>query len=169
MKRLFALLLCLMMALSLIPAAAAEDIEIIDIPEETGEDPISIIDPEAVAPAPADEPMAGDVAINETNFPDSHFRSYLTRFDKDKDGVFSASEIAEVTYMTAVQWNISSLQGLKFFTALTYLDCRNNLLTELEIGITENQNLVYLDCSNNDYLTSVDNLQAKGEVKEPVK
>ncbi|MBR5342904.1 MAG: leucine-rich repeat protein [Oscillospiraceae bacterium] len=70
MKRLLALLLCLVMALSLIPAAAAEDIEIIDIEEEPGEEPIVIIDPEAPAepeppaeteaepPAEAAEPMA---------------------------------------------------------------------------------------------------------------
>ncbi|MBR5343015.1 MAG: hypothetical protein IK149_03870 [Oscillospiraceae bacterium] len=43
MKRLLALLLCLVMALSLIPAAAAEDIEIIPIEEEPGEEEIVIV------------------------------------------------------------------------------------------------------------------------------
>ncbi|MBR5342714.1 MAG: leucine-rich repeat protein [Oscillospiraceae bacterium] len=61
MKRLLALLLCLVMALSLIPAAAAEDIELIDIedPEETvepAEELITIVDPEE----PAAEPTGGE-------------------------------------------------------------------------------------------------------------
>ena len=58
MKRILALLLCLSLCLSLIPAAAAEDIELIE-PEETEDAaPIEIIDPIAAAEAaePADEP-----------------------------------------------------------------------------------------------------------------
>ena len=49
MKRIFALFLCLMMVLSLIPAAAAENIEIVEAEELsmlTGEDPIAVIYPE---------------------------------------------------------------------------------------------------------------------------
>ena len=45
MKRVLSLILCLVLCLSLLPAAAAEDIEIV----ETAEDPISVIDPVAVA------------------------------------------------------------------------------------------------------------------------
>ena len=48
MKRLLALLLCLVLALSLIPAAAAEDIEIVDIEEE---EPIAVVEPAAEEPA----------------------------------------------------------------------------------------------------------------------
>ncbi|MBR5343026.1 MAG: hypothetical protein IK149_03925, partial [Oscillospiraceae bacterium] len=62
MKRLFALLLCLVMALSLIPAAAAEDVEIVDIEESEETIPVVETEPENV-PVPN-----GDVAINETNF-----------------------------------------------------------------------------------------------------
>ena len=61
MKRLFTLLLCLVMALSLIPAAAAEDIEIVEIdpvgvgvspwPDPIDEELIEIIDPEEPAEA----------------------------------------------------------------------------------------------------------------------
>ena len=55
MKRLLALLLCLVMALSLIPAAAAEDIEIVEIEpvgagaldDPSDEELIEIVDPEA--------------------------------------------------------------------------------------------------------------------------
>ena len=66
MKRVLALLICLVMVLSLIPAAAAEDIEIIDIetgredvPGDTGEEElIAIVDPEETLTTPGDELMA---------------------------------------------------------------------------------------------------------------
>ncbi|MBQ9433780.1 MAG: hypothetical protein IJU26_06145 [Synergistaceae bacterium] len=42
----------------------------------------------------------GDVEINETNFPDSTFRTYVrTNFDKDSDGNLSDTEIRSATYM----------------------------------------------------------------------
>ncbi len=71
MKRLLALLMCLVMVLSLIPAAAAEDIEIVeietgreDIPEDTGEEElIAIIDPEETLTPPGDELMASKPTI----------------------------------------------------------------------------------------------------------
>ena len=63
MKRVLALILCLVLCLSLLPAAAAEDIVIID----TEEDPITIIEPKApaepeIAPAPAERNDFGEVA-----------------------------------------------------------------------------------------------------------
>ena len=61
MKRLFALLLCLVMPLSLIPAAAAEEIEIIEVDEEELEIPedeelIDIIEPKTTF-EPTGEPV----------------------------------------------------------------------------------------------------------------
>ena len=39
----------------------------------------------------------GDVAIDETNFPDENFRQYVkTEFDKDNNDSLSAEEIAAV-------------------------------------------------------------------------
>ena len=61
MKRLLALLLCLVLALSLIPAAAAEDIEIVGV-DETEEDLITIVDPEAPEETEPEENDYGIVA-----------------------------------------------------------------------------------------------------------
>ena len=61
-KRILALLLCLSLCLSLIPAAFAEDIEIAD--EEETLDEIALIEPETV-PALPDEPEAETVASGE--------------------------------------------------------------------------------------------------------
>ena len=73
MKRLLALLLSLVMALSLIPAAAAEDIEIIDPEQEpvgvgalddlSDEGLIELVEPEESAIVPDDEIMASVVTI----------------------------------------------------------------------------------------------------------
>ena len=44
---------------------------------------------------------AGDVAIDETNFPDKNFRKYVEdNFDTSKDGPLSADEIAAAKDIT---------------------------------------------------------------------
>ena len=150
MKRLLALLLCLVMALSLIPAAAAEDVEIVDIEESEETIPVVETEPEN-APVPN-----GDVAINETNFPDAKFRSYVSsKFDSNGDGMFSASEIAAVTSIDVHRSNISTLTGVEFFTALKYLNCDENSLSSLDVSgcvaletlYCENCALTYLNVS----------------------
>ena len=51
---------------------------------------------------------ADDVEINEANFPDANFRSYVqTEFDKDGDKKLSSAEIA------AVKQIIASTTGIK--------------------------------------------------------
>ena len=129
MKRLLALLLCLVMALSLIPAAAAEDVEIVDIEESEETIPVVETEPENV-PVPN-----GDVAINETNFPDDNFRSYVSEnFDTNGDGKLSASEIAAATSIYVTECSITTLKGVEYFTALEELRCVETTLTSLDIG-----------------------------------
>ena len=97
----------------------------------------------------------GEVRINATNFPDGAFRVYISKnFDKDSDGLLSDAEIAGATEISINNLDaISSLQGVKYFTALTDLHCYATELTELDVsGCTA---LEYLVCSNNE-LTSLD-------------
>lgn len=50
-----------------------------------------------LAPVPAFA-AAGDVAINEENFPDANFRSYVSsNFDRNYNGVLSEAERNAVT------------------------------------------------------------------------
>ena len=146
MKRLLALLLCLVIALSLIPAAAAEDIKIVEIEEE----PIAVIDPEAEAAETA--AVNGSVTINAANFPDDNFRSYVSdNFDANGDGVLSASEIANAVSMYyCCDLDILSLKGIEYFTALEKLDCSSNSLTALDLS--HNTALKYLNCDSNDLI-----------------
>ena len=69
------------------------------------------------------------IAINETNFPDKNFRSWLLEQDYGKDGVLTKKAIKGVTEIDVSQKDISSLDGIEHFTALTELDCSYNNLT----------------------------------------
>ena len=87
------------------------------------------------------------VQINEENFPDENFRNYLLQQDYGQDGKLTEDEINGITSIVVVSSNISSLQGIEYFTALTYLDCYNNLLTSLDVS--NNTALTSLSCHIN--------------------
>ena len=93
------------------------------------------------------------IVIDKENFPDDIFREYLLGQDYGKDGVLTEREIMNITEMDVYDMDISSLQGIEYFTALTVLDCDDNELTTLDIS--KNTALVKLYCSMN-YLTSLD-------------
>lgn len=96
---------------------------------------------------------AGDVAINEANFPDAKFRGYVNDFDTDGDGNLSASEISAVTEIRIIMGGISDLTGIEYFTGLEELVCTANRLTSLDVS--KNVNLSTLTCDENQ-LTSLD-------------
>ena len=97
---------------------------------------------------------AGDVEINEANFPDANFRSYVqTEFDKDGDKKLSSAEIATVKEIIASLRGIKNLKGIEFFTALETLNCVQCELTELDVS--KNTKLTRLSCWKNK-LTALD-------------
>ena len=97
---------------------------------------------------------AGDVAINEVNFPDPNFRSYVqSAFDTDYNGYLSASEITKIRNVHCESLNIYSLKGIEFFSDLSGLWCKNNHISELDLSGNPNINGVW--CSGNDF-TSLD-------------
>ena len=75
-----------------------------------------------------------NIAINEENFPDSKFRSYLLAQDYGKDKLLSMEEIATITLMNVSSKGIKSLKGIEFFTALTHLECQNNSIEDLDLS-----------------------------------
>ena len=90
---------------------------------------------------------AGYVEINETNFPDAKFRSFVKEnLDKNNDGILDAGEIAAVKKIEANKMGIKSLEGVGFFTALETLKCWDNELTGLDLS--KNTALKNLQCSN---------------------
>ena len=94
-----------------------------------------------------------DVDINEENFPDGNFRSFLLEQEYGSDGVLTDAEIAGVTSIDVTGKDIQSLKGIEFFTALKKLECGENQLTALDVS--KNIALEELDCITNQ-LTALD-------------
>ena len=105
------------------------------------------------------DPDAKDVTIDETNFPDANFRSWLKSQSYGFDGVLTPGEIYFTTSIIVKNKNIQSLKGIEFFTALTTLYCGGNQLTALDVS--KNTELQYLSCENNQ-ISSLDLSQNKG-------
>lgn len=84
--------------------------------------------------------------LNETNFPDDNFRTYLSEtFDLDKDGVILNHDVKELRVSNK---EISSLKGIELFPAITVLQCGGNRLRELDLR--NNKALMRLWCYEND-------------------
>ena len=96
---------------------------------------------------------ADGVAINEANFPDENFRKRISKFDTDNNNFLSESEISSVTNIDVVNSGIRSLDGIEYFSSLTWLYCYNNQLTSLDVS--KNTALIMLACNENQ-LTSLD-------------
>ena len=100
------------------------------------------------------------ILINEENFPDPNFRSWLLKQDYGADGVITDDEIAGITSIdfekewdTPNEERISTLEGIQYFTALTTLSCGYNALTSLDVS--NNTALTTLECYFNQ-LTSLE-------------
>lgn len=90
---------------------------------------------------------AGEVAIDETNFPDAKFRQYvLDRCDTDKDSTLSNEEIQAVTTIDCRYFSIKNLKGIEHFAALQILNCKSNFISSLDVS--ENTALKELYCGN---------------------
>ena len=94
-----------------------------------------------------------DVVINEENFPDANFRTYLKSQSYGADGVIMKSEINNLKSIDVHGQGISSLKGIEYFVALQYLYCYENQLTVLDVS--KNISLQALGCSNN-HLSALD-------------
>ena len=90
----------------------------------------------------------GDIAIDETNFPDENFRDYVAgEWDKNQDKYFSPSEIANAKWISCDNKEISNLKGIEFFTNIWLLECYYNNLTTIDLS--HNKKLSYINCHHN--------------------
>ncbi|MBQ6774819.1 MAG: putative Ig domain-containing protein [Synergistaceae bacterium] len=88
------------------------------------------------------------LAITPANFPDKAFREYIElTYDKDQNGYLDNDEIKFVVDMELNSLNISSLEGIKYFTELVSLKCSKNNLAVLDLS--QNKNLQYVHCMAN--------------------
>ncbi len=93
------------------------------------------------------------VAINERNFPDGNFRTFVAQFDTDENGYLNNDEIAAVTVIEVSEKDISDLKGIEHFTALTELYFGRNQVTGVDLSA--NTALKMLSCHSNE-LTALD-------------
>ena len=109
--------------------------------------------------------QSAGVAIDNTNFPDANFRSFVaSSFDEDNDNYLSDTEINAAENINCAKKGISDLTGISHFTALKSLKCFNNQLTALDVSknvaLTKlhcwGNSLTKLDVSKNTALTSLD-------------
>lgn len=113
--------------------------------------------------------FAADIAINESNFPDANFRAYVKTLSGGDDNVFTDAELALITTINCNEMQISDLKGIEYFTALNFLSCNNNNLSNIDISKNinlwelqiENNKLTSLDVSNNIGLALLDCLGNK--------
>ena len=91
--------------------------------------------------------------IDEEHFPDEVFREEIGLYDMDEDGRLSQTEAETITSLSLPGMGISTLKGIEYLTQLTYLDCSDNNLTELDVS--NNKELVTLLCTGNQ-LTELD-------------
>ena len=96
-----------------------------------------------------------EVAITAANFPDSVFLAYISSdLDINHDGVLDEYEVTRTdggtdrTVLDVHGKGISSLEGIKYFTEITSLNCTDNNLTALDVSA--NTKLTTVICSSND-------------------
>lgn len=102
-----------------------------------------------------------DLAIEFDNFPDAKFREYIKdNIDKNpKDGKLSKAEREDVKKIIVGRTDYNDTQydnlvGLKYFPNLQTLICFDNDMDEL--NLSENPELIYLDCSQNNLKNTLD-------------
>ncbi len=91
-----------------------------------------------------------------TYVPDDNFEQALIVLGLDSgalDDYVPTANINTITALNISNENISDLTGIQAFSALEYLNCADNNLSNL--NVTANVKLVYLYCNNNN-LTSLD-------------
>ena len=106
-----------------------------------------------IAVMPKQVNAAGNIGIDETNFPDSNFRSYILSQPYGTDLILTPDEISSIKKIKVDNKYIKSLKGIEFFTSLERLECYRNNLSDLDVR--NNTKLTYLDCSANQ-LTELD-------------
>ena len=91
--------------------------------------------------------------INEDNFPDDNFRSYIQTYKAGGRNVLTVEEQRNVETIEVNGRNISNLKGIEAFPNLKELNCGNNSIQKLDLR--QNPELEKLICNENQ-LTQLD-------------
>jgi gliding motility-associated-like protein len=101
-----------------------------------------------------------DSYAQTTSIPDPNFEQALIDLNIDSDGIVNqqvlTSDISGQTSLDVNSKGIGDLTGIEGFSSLTFLDCSNNQLTNL--NVSQNENLTQLIC----FLNKINFLQVRG-------
>ena len=91
-----------------------------------------------------------ELAVNERNFPDLQFRTYVSEnFDTDGTGYLNAAEIAAATEINDQDNDYASLQGIEYLTELnTIVLDKATSLTSLDLRANTGLLSVNLECGS---------------------
>jgi Leucine-rich repeat (LRR) protein len=87
------------------------------------------------------------VAANTSNSIAKNLNGNYFKIDINHDGEIQQNEALQVSYLEFYLSNISSLEGIQYFTNLTYLICEANQITSL--NFSNNTALQFLNCAQN--------------------
>ncbi len=92
-----------------------------------------------------------------TAIADANFEQALIDLGLDSgtpNGMVPTANIDTLTNLDVSYYNINSLSGIEYFTALAVLNCSWNQITTLDV--TQNTQLIDLNCRQNQQLSSID-------------
>ena len=86
------------------------------------------------------------------NIPDKNFERALIEEGIDSDetinGKVLISDVQAITFLDLFNKKIKSLKGIEAFISLTYLDCRKNYLSRLDLSKNIALSTLYSDVNN---------------------
>ena len=85
------------------------------------------------------------IEIDENFFPDEIFREEVALYDVNGDGKLSETEAEAITSLYLPGMRIKTLKGIEYLTNLTFLDCRDNELTELDVSNNKELETIRVD------------------------
>ena len=159
MKKWISLLLCLVMVLSIVPAAFAEEepedltdeFEVIETADDSDEDIDAVNDPIEEDPDMLIDPIEynpdGTINVDSKNFPDANFRKWVKDNISGGQSTMTQQTADNVVKIDCSSSNIAKLNGIAIFKNLQNLCCKDNKITSLDLS--KNTKLAELDCTNN--------------------
>ena len=97
---------------------------------------------------------AGEVQVDDKNFPDVVLKDYISSvFDRDNDSVLSVKELNEAQSIRIIGKDLKSLKGIELLPQLTRLEISTCPLSSVNLKVSPNLTDVYL---NNNQLKKID-------------
>ncbi|GAA4270059.1 leucine-rich repeat domain-containing protein [Hyunsoonleella aestuarii] len=97
--------------------------------------------------------MLSSICFSQTiDIPDRNFERALIQegidTDKTLNGQVLVQDVQSVSFLDLYNKKIKCLKGIEAFTSLTYLDCRNNYISDLDLTKNISLHTLYADVND---------------------